>query len=279
MRFGGGLEAVWMGSGWGLERPAVVWKQPRGRVMLSVGKEVVGMAWEDILAGAVKRMEPAGPVGQRGSAEGSAGEAASDGSPLTEILANDLAEERADLHQVASVYEGDGVGGASYMTASQGLEMVRGYFLSGNLKTEAMRMGIRYEVAKRASRELWWQEELAALEREAKLLQRAKLSGMLTKAMEELEDRLENGDQVLVKSKDGAHLERVPLGGRDLAVIASTLFEKRSALEDGGAGKGPAPLGRVQSLAEKLRAVGSAGNQALAAPGALDTRLDTRQEA
>ena len=133
------------------------------------------------------------------------------------------------------------------------MALCREYFLEGNIAQVARRLGVRYYVALRASKELWFEEELASLDRQAKIQQKARLAGMFDKALIELEDRLENGDEVV--TKDG--VDRVKVKARDLAAIAAMLSEKKEKLDEATKPVGSSQ-GKLIDLATALREKGKA---------------------
>jgi hypothetical protein len=77
------------------------------------------------------------------------------------------------------------------------------------------------------TRSSWWQTacDLARKQLETKLDNR--LDGLLRDALSGLDDRLKNGDDIVLK--DGSVVKR-SVGARDCAIISSILFEKRAAL-------------------------------------------------
>lgn len=164
-----------------------------------------------------------------------------DGQPL---------QERVALLPVDPSTEESSDDLATFLTAKDGLELCRRYFVSGNLAQTARELRIRYPLALRTSHESWFEEELVSLERQLKIGQKAHLDGLIGKATAELEDRLTNGDEVM--TKDGIALVKVK--ARDLAAIAAILTERREKLDDATKPAGGAPKGKLESLADKLRA-------------------------
>ena len=144
---------------------------------------------------------------------------------------------------------------AKFLTARQVQELARDYFLTGNLAETARTHKVRYSVALRASKEVLFDEELVALERAHKIGQKARLDKLLGKAIEQLEERLEDGDEVV--TKDG--IVHVAVKARDLAAIAAILTERREKLDEATR---PAVTGtrhKVESLADQLRDKAKAG--------------------
>lgn len=143
---------------------------------------------------------------------------------------------------------------AKFLTARQVQELARDYFLTGNLAESARKHKVRYPIALRASKELLFDEELVTLEREHKVRQKARLDGLLDKALTQLEDRLEHGDEAV--TKDG--LVHVAVKARDLASIAAILTERREKLDEATKPVVGVARGKIETLADQLRAKAAA---------------------
>jgi hypothetical protein len=89
-----------------------------------------------------------------------------------------------------------------------------------------------------------------SLEHQLKIRQKARLDELINRATAELEDRLRNGDEVM--TKDGIALVKVK--ARDLAAIAAILTERREKLDDATKPAGGTPKGKLETLADQLRA-------------------------
>lgn len=74
----------------------------------------------------------------------------------------------------------------------------------------------------------WWQVLTQEIRKEHNEEMEAKLTGLQFQALEEIENRLAEGDHVYVARDD--KLVRKPIGGKDLSVIYNFLFEKRALL-------------------------------------------------
>ena len=143
---------------------------------------------------------------------------------------------------------------ATYLGATEGLALCQDYFVSGNLAESARKFRVRYPVALRTSKENWFLEELASLEHQLKIRQRARLDGLLDKTLAQLENRLETGDEVA--TKDG--LVHVAVKARDLASIAAILTDRREKLDEATKPLVGAPKGKLETLADQLRAKAAA---------------------
>jgi hypothetical protein len=132
------------------------------------------------------------------------------------------------------------------------LEAVREYVRIGTLSGVSRKLGIPLRNLNQWSRTAWWQDEVVLLRRE----QAAQLDALLTnlhgRTVEELIDRVENGD--LVRTKTGKTV-RAPLKARDVAAIAHIVFTERQLLRNEPTAI-QGDTSKVQTLAEKLRLLG-----------------------
>ncbi len=135
------------------------------------------------------------------------------------------------------------------LSEKERLDCVREYFLTGNMLAIARKRNISYASLSHLAREDWWKEELKALEHEAAALLKVKLTRIMGSALDQLEDRIEHGNEVW---KEG-ELRTVPLSAADLTTIAATIFSKKRELEQDDKGLGTNEARRLLSLAEALR--------------------------
>jgi len=162
--------------------------------------------------------------------------------------------ERVPLLPTSVEFEESSGDLATYLTAKDGLELCRRYFVLGNLAESARQLKIRYPVALRTSREDWFMEELVSLEHQAKIRQKADLDQKLNKVLSQLDKRLEHGDEVV--TKDG--IVNVAVKARDLAAIAAILTERREKLDEATRPAVGTPKGKLETLADQLRAKAAA---------------------
>jgi hypothetical protein len=174
--------------------------------------------------------------------------------PKEEYVGQSLHERVQLLPEAPDSEEFDG-DLAIFLTAKQVQELARDYFLSGNLAETARKHKVRYPVALRASKEAIFDEELVALERAHKIGQKADLDRKLSKVLGRLDERLEHGDEVV--TKDG--IVRVAVKARDLAAIAAILTERREKLDEATRPAVGTPKGKLETLADQLRAKAAAG--------------------
>lgn len=128
-------------------------------------------------------------------------------------------------------------------------EVMTEFFLSGNLSAIARSRSIDYTSLLEMARLPWFSEEIRNLEREATAQLKVRLTKMLGKTLDQLENRLEFGDQVW---RDQS-LRKVPVPARDLAAISTAIFSKKKMIEDSENGFGSNEARRLLNLADALR--------------------------
>jgi hypothetical protein len=132
------------------------------------------------------------------------------------------------------------------------LEAVRLFVKLGTLSAVSRELNISLRDLTRASRQIWWQDEVILLRREQQAALDASFTKLHNQTVAELIDRVENGEQVY--SKKGV-LVRVPMKARDIAAVAHIIFTERQLLRnEPTAIQGDS--GKVQVLADKLRLLG-----------------------
>jgi hypothetical protein len=143
--------------------------------------------------------------------------------------------------------------GRSVHSLSDGerIQCARDFFLTGNLSAIARERGIAYNDLLDMARQPWWTAEVQGLEREANAQLKVRLTKMLGKTLDELEDRLSHGD---TKLDQYGQARRVPVPARDLATISNVIFDKKRQIEDSGSGFGTSETKRLLDLAAALRA-------------------------
>jgi hypothetical protein len=116
----------------------------------------------------------------------------------------------------------------SHYSDDQRREAVAQCVVLGNWRRVAEATGIPQRTLGDWSRQPWYHVIFAEVRAE----KGAELDGQLTriihKATDELFDRLQNGDAVLV----GSEIKRKPVSARDLAMIAGITYDKRALLRD-----------------------------------------------
>jgi hypothetical protein len=92
----------------------------------------------------------------------------------------------------------------------------------------------------------WWQDIMSRIRQEHNEELDTKLTKLVDKAMDKINDRLENGDYVYNAKAD--KLIRKPVGARDLSTITATAIDKRQLLRG-------EPTSRVQRVSENEKLV------------------------
>lgn len=138
----------------------------------------------------------------------------------------------------------------AHYTPDQKMSVVLAYLVTGDSKRAGKVVGIKDNTIRQMKDECkWWPE---AVMQARKMLQ-DRLDNLLTsiihKSLGQLDDRVENGNwKVVGKDEDGKSIKtRVPMDGKDLAVTASILMEKRSLM------RGEPTAHRVTSTEDTLK--------------------------
>lgn len=93
-------------------------------------------------------------------------------------------------------------------------------------------------------RSRWWPELLAYLKRHHDEDLEARTSGILNRALDNVEDRLLNGDEVVDSKND--KVVRKKVGARDAAIVFGTLYDKRQLMRS-------QPTSISESISERER--------------------------
>ena len=116
----------------------------------------------------------------------------------------------------------------SKYTPEQKMSLVQSYITTGNMEMAAAQAGIPevygWQFRKRAA---WWEDAVFKVRKEKNDELDAQFTRIIEKASSEVMDRLDNGDYVL--QRDGT-MKRVPLKGKELAVVAAVTYDKRGLL-------------------------------------------------
>ena len=109
------------------------------------------------------------------------------------------------------------------------LRLAETYARCGNMKAAAAECGVRYDLAlgwkKKA---VWWAEAIIKIQK----VQQSELDTVMTDAINQaifqMTDRINNGDYV--RDTKTGEIVRVPMKGKELAVSAAVVFDKRSLI-------------------------------------------------
>jgi hypothetical protein len=136
------------------------------------------------------------------------------------------------------------------------LRAVRAFLVSGSYAATAREMGVPVAVVKGWSTEIWWQEEVAALQRDMAAKLDSDMTRILNFSLDQLLNRITCGDTVVMRTKEGIEEVQVPLKADTLARIADVVFTKRQLLRN----QPTAIAGdtkKLNTLALKLKALGA----------------------
>jgi len=170
-----------------------------------------------------------------------------------EALCTSRTRDRTNIvaHHAASQMTPRDTRPADELTPVERIQCAHQFFLTGNLTEIAREMRISYEDLLEMARTHWWTNEIRVLEREASAQLKVRLTRILGCSLDQLEDRLEKGDEKL--NRDGT-IHRVAVAARDLATIATAMFDKKRELEAVSNDFGTDEGRRLVALAEALRA-------------------------
>lgn len=113
-------------------------------------------------------------------------------------------------------------------TIEQKTELIAKYIVTGNLAKVCEDLGISYKTAQRWKyQSTWWDQVAKTFRNKINDDLDGKITKVLGKTIEQLEDLVENGEEI--RNKEGSLL-RKKIGARDLAIILGTLYDKRALI-------------------------------------------------
>lgn len=148
------------------------------------------------------------------------------------------------------------------------------YYSTPNVADAAHRAGITPAAAKNYVNAAWFDKRLDEIRKAADKKMDRRLTSLIDKTIEALNDRIDNGDFKLISpgkkatvgrpkkddpdrvTKDEVEppqLVRVPLSAQALTILTGVLFDKRTGLRKVDNGDEKAPEDAVNRLAERLR--------------------------
>lgn len=130
-------------------------------------------------------------------------------------------------------------------------DAARLYYQTGSYIKTAQGLGVSIYEVTRLGKTGWWRDEIAALERDEIAQSNVRMTRLLDMTLDELEDRLVNGDEVVV----GGQLTTKKVDARTLATVANVIFDKRQLLR-GMPTRIDSNEGKLEELADKLRTLG-----------------------
>jgi hypothetical protein len=127
------------------------------------------------------------------------------------------------------------------------------YFETGNAVKSAQIVGIHKNTAHEWSKAPWFEKAIKELKRSLDKQMDGRITKILAKSLDALEDRIEKGDMKLLSTKDGIFREQVPVSARDLAVVTGVLFDKRAAIRKTPESDDDHAESALERIANKLR--------------------------
>lgn len=113
-------------------------------------------------------------------------------------------------------------------TADQKINALTGYIMTGSYAKSAELAGVPAMTIRRwAGRSTWWPLALEKIRDQQSDELDARISLVIKKTMDKIEDRIVNGDEIILSS--GRRTKR-KLSGKDLTSIIATLYDKRALL-------------------------------------------------
>ena len=103
------------------------------------------------------------------------------------------------------------------------------YLVTGNLRATAKQTRVNERTLADWVKSDWWDDLLQTLHAEKGRELDCKMSQIIDRALDEVGDRLVNGDCKI--GKDGS-LVRVPIPAKDAAIIAAVMFDKRQIIRN-----------------------------------------------
>ena len=109
------------------------------------------------------------------------------------------------------------------------IEVVTSWLTLGNLRQAAAVGGMSHSLVKQWRSQPWWTELEAEIVASQRIASSTKLSKIVDKSLDVIDDRLENGD-FIYNNKTG-DLLRKPVSMRDAGNVANTLMQRQAILE------------------------------------------------
>lgn len=108
-------------------------------------------------------------------------------------------------------------------------EAVRVWLTTGNMRIAAATVGCAVQTIESWKKQDWWNQLVSQIKTEKNLVLGSRMSSIVDKSMDLIEDRLVNGDFVL-NNKTG-EVVRKPVALRDLASTANVLMTRKSVMD------------------------------------------------
>ncbi len=136
----------------------------------------------------------------------------------------------------------------SHYTSEQKQEVAATFLSTGSLNRTAELTNTPPTTVQQWAHTEWWHTLLGTLREQYREELEARISTALFKSLDQIDERLNNGDVTVTKMGD---IVRHPIRARDLGIIASILFDKRQIIRHQPTSI-TASDSRLQTLAAKL---------------------------
>lgn len=128
---------------------------------------------------------------------------------------------------------------------------------TGNMAEVERQTGIKYRTLREWKKKSWWTDKERELQSAVRRPIIKKCSGLLNKGLEAIEDRLTNGDEVVVHSKGEGTIHRVKVSLRDVSKVItdiSGLMDRFEKIESNISSEeqGQVQESSVEKLAEQM---------------------------
>ena len=138
-------------------------------------------------------------------------------------------------------------------TQQQREEVAAVYLTTASLRKTSELTRVAYATIQDWTKQDWWAPAVDRIRSQYQEELEARISSALFKALDQLDDRLNNGDVSVTKHGD---VVRHPVRARDLGIISSILFDKRQIIRHQPTSI-TASDSRLQTLADKLAQLGA----------------------
>lgn len=135
----------------------------------------------------------------------------------------------SDVQRLKSIERRKRKGPLGWYSDKQKLEAVQVWLMCGSMVQTAAALGIPEPTIEKWKYTDWWKELADQIKAEGRVKLSGRLQKIVGKSLDQLEDRIENGDWV-INSKTGV-VERKPLLARDLTRISTEFMDSNRKLE------------------------------------------------
>jgi len=127
------------------------------------------------------------------------------------------------------------------------------YFETGNAVKSAQIVGVHANTAHKWVHAAWFDKAIKDLKKGLDKQLDGRITKILAKSLDCLEDRIEKGDTKVLSTKDGISRQQVPVSARDLAIVTGVLFDKRAAIRKNPETDDDHAESALERIANKLR--------------------------